>query len=59
MHMLCVDDLKLKLELAQRDLETMSPEIKNEPMEDNPFKEMIDAFAKETSEKPMTIEDSP
>ena len=51
--------MKLKLELAQRDLETMSPEIKNEPMEDSPFKEMIDAFAKETSEKPMTIEDSP
>ena len=49
----------LLLQQAQRDLAAMPPDIKNEPLLDNPFDDMLDAFAKETSNKPMTIEDSP
>lgn len=54
-----MEELKLKLELAQRDLDTLSPDTKKEPTEDNAFKDVIAAFVKETSKKPMAIEDSP
>jgi len=54
-----IEELKEQLQRAQSDLETLPLDIKQEALDhDDAFSDMVAAFASETEQCPMTIEDS-
>ena len=52
--------LQQQLEQAQTEMASMPPQLKREgPDDDDGFRVMVNAFSKETSNKPVLIDDSP
>ena len=54
-----LEKLKRQMLAAQAELDSMPLDVKAEPADDNAFRDVVEAFAKDTANRPFMIEDSP